>query len=98
MRLIWTVRASTSGFSVSLYWPNNCESLKKRKRHRKRTKAKSPANYKPIEQADNEILSKEPLEKRASRTFVARYTLVYLCTTVHSKGSNGSPVTLSIIL
>ena len=64
---LWTVRASTSGFSVSLYWPNNCESLKKQKRRGKRTKAKSPAKYKQIEQADNEILSKELLEKRASR-------------------------------
>ena len=43
---LWTVKSSNSGFSVSLFWPNSCDSPKKRKWRRKRNKAESVSNSK----------------------------------------------------
>jgi len=38
---LWTVRSSSSGFSVSLFWPSRRDGVKKqRRKRRKRAKAK----------------------------------------------------------
>ena len=38
---LWTVRSSSSGFSVSLFWPSKSDSVRRHKRRRRRAKAKS---------------------------------------------------------
>ena len=38
---LWTVRSTSSGFSVSLFWPNESVTVGRRKRRRRSTKAKT---------------------------------------------------------
>lgn len=58
---LWTAKSSAAGFSVSLFWPSTCETLKKKKR-RKRIKAKSQSKPKETAQA---IVNAEPMDKAA---------------------------------
>ena len=64
---LWTMKSSTSGFSVSLFWPSSqCESLKKRKRQRKRNKAKKQSKSNVTNQVVG-VLNERTIEEVAGR-------------------------------
>ena len=72
---LWTVKSSTSGFSVSLFWPSSLlqhESLKKRKRQRKRGKAKSQSKVKVANQVVLNNKAMEEVTGRKSEKFPSR--------------------------